>query len=445
VVAGFVALLTLGWSGVSALADYTYGYGYGYEYQYNTGHLIVIKHVVSGGTATASDFTMHISGTESHSFPGAESPGTDTEVAPGTYSVTETGSFTSDYKQTLSGDCTNVTIAVGETKTCTVTNTPTLITVIKHVVAGGSKTASDFSMKINGVTVTGVNPFAGSESGTTREVTPGSYNVTESNGSGYIASFASDCTGTIALGESKTCTVTNTPETHLIVIKHVINNDGGKKTASQFSMKINGLASVSGVNPFPGAESPGTNKLVSPGSYTVTETGPAGYFSTFSAGCSGTISVGQTVTCTVTNNDIGPRRSPGSWKTHLNDVAQELPLALSAFYTVNTTNDAKAVFGAMNCSSSKPNDAVGCLAGELLAALLNLNNGQSACIQPTVTKAYNFLSQQTVTAGGVTAPGVKYTGPTGTYPLSTAQRSVATKLASALDAYNNNSKSCTNP
>jgi hypothetical protein len=57
VVRGVAALLTLGWSGIAALAGYSYGYGYGY--QYGPPHLTVIKHVVNddGGGADASQFT----------------------------------------------------------------------------------------------------------------------------------------------------------------------------------------------------------------------------------------------------------------------------------------------------------------------------------------------------------------------------------------------------
>ena len=46
---------------------------------------------------------------------------------------------------------------------------------------------------------------------------------------------------------------------------------------------------------------------------------------------------------------------------------------------------------------------------------------------------------------GKTAAGVSYIGPTGTYNLSATQRAIAVALSGALDAYNNNSKSCTNP
>src|SRR5207302_10265805 len=87
--------------------------------------------------------------------------------------------------------------------------------------------------------------FAGTASGTTRKLSPGSYSVAESGGrAGYAASFAG-CTGTIAAGESKTCTVTNDDQpAHLTVIKTVVNDNGGTKKAADFSivMTINCVA-----------------------------------------------------------------------------------------------------------------------------------------------------------------------------------------------------------
>ena len=89
---------------------------------------------------------------------------------------------------------------------------PTL-TVIKHVVNnnGGTKTAADFTITINGVTAIGGNTFAGSDVGTTRTLsTVGAYSVTETALLGYhLASASADCSGTIALGEQKTCVLTN--------------------------------------------------------------------------------------------------------------------------------------------------------------------------------------------------------------------------------------------
>jgi hypothetical protein len=125
--------------------------------------------------------------------------------------------------------------------------------------------------------------------------------------------------------------------------------------------------------------------------------------------------------------------TPGYWKNHQTQLTALLPISLGN-YVVDTYKKATAVFNAMNCSSSKPNDAIGCLAGHLLAAKLNVKNGSSSCIAPTIAKADAFLSGQVV--NGVT--GINYTGPSGKYTLSTAQRNLAVTLKSALDTYNNN-------
>jgi Prealbumin-like fold domain len=448
VVAALAALGAVGYAGVRTLSAYTYGYGYAYQYQYEESHLIVVKHVVNdnGGGASASQFTMKINGvtaTGGNEFPGSEA-GTDRKVTTGSYSVAETGP--SGYDASLSSGCSG-TIAAGQTKTCTVTNDdkPGTLIVKKHMIDdnGGTKTAGDFTMK-----VTAGHPsqssFAGSESGTTVTVDAGSYSVDEDSVSGYTKMIGAGCAGTIANGETKTCTITNDDQPgHLIVIKHVVNVNGGKAKASQFSMKINGIV-VQGTNPFPGAESPGTNKTVNAGSYTVTETGPAGYILVPSADCSGTIAVGQTKTCTMLNHDIAPRLTIGYWKNHQSQTTALLPQKLGN-YNVATFVQATAVFNATNCSSTKPQDAIGCLAGELLAAELNLANFASPCIQPTVNKATSFLKGGTVTVSGKTAAGVNYVGPSGTYNLNATQRTIAVALSGALDAYNNNGKTCTNP
>src|SRR5919201_1648174 len=108
--------------------------------------------------------------------------------------------------------------------------------VIKHVVNddGGGADASHFTIK-----VTAGHPsqssFAGSESGTTVTVDAGSYSVDEDSVSGYTKTIGADCSGTIANGQTKTCTITNDDQpAHLIVIKHEVNLNGGKAAASQF-------------------------------------------------------------------------------------------------------------------------------------------------------------------------------------------------------------------
>jgi len=88
----------------------------------------------------------------------------------------------------------------------------------------------------------------------------------------------------------------------LVVVKHVVNDGGGTAAASDFTISVNQAATV-GPSSFPGSET-GTQVVVTPGSYTISESGPAGYLGSYSSGCSGTIVAGATVTCTITNNDI---------------------------------------------------------------------------------------------------------------------------------------------
>jgi Prealbumin-like fold domain len=131
----------------------------------------------------------------------------------------------------------------------------------------------------------------------------GSYSVDEAADSGYTKTASADCVGTIANGQTKTCTITNDDiQPKLIVIKHVINDNGGTATAASFTMTVTG-SSPSPAS-FPGAESPGMTVMLNAGVYGVSETGPSGYAASFSADCSGTIAVGQIKTCTVTNNDV---------------------------------------------------------------------------------------------------------------------------------------------
>ncbi len=290
--------------------------------------LTVIKHVVNddGGTAVASDWQMHVTqggnDVSGSPFAGAESPGTTRSVATGTYNVSESGG-PSGYALTYSGDCNaqgNVTVALGQSATCTLTNDdqqPSL-TVIKHVVNddGGSAVASDWQMHVTqgGNDVSG-SPFAGAESpGTTKAVDAGSYNVSESGGpSGYALSYSGDCNAqgnvTVAPGQSATCTLTNDDQAASItVIKHVVNDDGGSAVASDWQMHVTqGGNDVSG-SPFAGAESPGTTNPVSAGTYNVSESGgPSGYALTYSGDCNAqgnvTVASGGSATCTLTNDD----------------------------------------------------------------------------------------------------------------------------------------------
>jgi hypothetical protein len=116
--------------------------------------------------------------------------------------------------------------------------------------------------------------------------------------------------------------------------------------------------------------------------------------------------------------------TPGYWKNHQAATTALLPVSLGNF-SVATFATATAIFDSMNCGSSKPQGAVGCLAGHLLAAELNVANGGDTCIAPVIAAADAFLIS------------INYVGPTGTYTLTDAQRAEAISIKNALDKYNN--------
>lgn len=102
-------------------------------------------------------------------------------------------------------------------------------------------------------------------------------------------------------------TPTPPPPTELTVIKHVINDDGRTKTASDFTIN------VTGTNPSPtsfaGSEN-GTVVTLYAGSYSVSEVADSDYSVSYSPDCSSTISDGENKTCTITNDDIAPPPPP---------------------------------------------------------------------------------------------------------------------------------------
>ncbi|MGH2722088.1 MAG: prealbumin-like fold domain-containing protein, partial [Actinomycetota bacterium] len=269
----------------------------------------VVKHVVNdnGGTAAAGDFTIAVNdpGSDPAALAGNEQ-GTLVPVDPGDYSVSETGGPTG-YAASYAGDCAS-RVAPGETKTCTVTNDDIQprLTVVKTVVNdnGGTKAPADFTMAVDGTNAAPAG-FAGSAAGTTVALDAGSYNVTETGPDGYAGSFSAGCSGAIAVGETKTCTVTNDDAAPgLTVVKHVVNDNGGTKTAADFTIHVSGTA----VDPatFTGSED-GTTVALNAGSYAVTEDRAAGYAPSFSDDCTGTVALGETKVCTITNDDIQPR------------------------------------------------------------------------------------------------------------------------------------------
>ncbi len=308
-----------------------------------TGTLIIVKDVVNddGGVGVAEDFELNLEyfdgeATSTQAFAGNAS-GTEFILEEGSYSVieTENGSYSASYSEGCSGY-----LEAGTTTTCIVTNddiytppeeAPTgILRVVKNVVnySESDVNAGDFTLNIHLTTssTTSTITFAGSENGTIRELEVGEYTVDEVQAEGYYAEYSGDCQGYLAEGDEKTCTVTNYEmneenSARLIVKKIVINDNGRTATSSDFTMNVTytepkfygnhlrmAVAYMMTVLPqtattsFPG-DAEGTELIVGPGEYSVTEVENRNYTAGYSETCAGTIEAGQTITCIITNND----------------------------------------------------------------------------------------------------------------------------------------------
>ena len=125
------------------------------------------------------------------------------------------------------------------------------------------------------MTVTGTNvqpnaTFAGAESpGTTVTLECWQLQRRRSAVTGYTKTIGANCSGTIANGETKTCTITNDDQpATLTVIKHVINDNGGTQVAGGLHADRERHQRPADAT-FPGAESPGTTVTLNAGSYSV--------------------------------------------------------------------------------------------------------------------------------------------------------------------------------
>lgn len=183
---------------------------------------------------------------------------------------------------------------------------PTTLKVIQKVVNdnGGTAAAGDFTIAVDG-TKAAPQSFSGQEEGTTVTLEAGPYAVKAAGPNGYDSSLSSECAGTIAAGETRTCVVTSTDRpAQLTVVNQVVNDDGGTASASSFTLRVKGTAATP--SRFAGTESPGTLVTLAAGSYAVSVDVVLGYTTTAGPDCSGTIGVGEAKTCTVTSDDLVP-------------------------------------------------------------------------------------------------------------------------------------------
>jgi hypothetical protein len=160
-----------------------------------------------------------------------------------------------------------------------------------------------------------------------------------------------------------------------------------------------------------------TATFASPGVYTDTATAYGTNVNTGTAAPVETASQEVTVLSPVNRSGVG------YWKSHPLAIAPLLPQVLGS-YSVSNTEVAQAVLTATDCSNQSAQNAVGCLAGRLLSAALNIANGVgNASVYGTMTQSEAFLES------------IGYAGPDLNYSLTADQRSMAIKLAGQLASF----------
>ncbi|MBI4084984.1 MAG: DUF5011 domain-containing protein [Candidatus Liptonbacteria bacterium] len=139
----------------------------------------------------------------------------------GSFVLTTDSSTNNSFSPGSGGDFTNTS----SPPTVTIVSTTGTLHIIKHVVNdnGGTASAGDWTMDVSATNPSQAS-FDGGESGTDVTVDPGDYSVSESGGpDGYTGSSSADCSGSIAAGETKNCTITNDDIGGTLVIeKHTI-------------------------------------------------------------------------------------------------------------------------------------------------------------------------------------------------------------------------------
>lgn len=269
----------------------------------NVPSLTLQKIVVNdnGGTQVASDWSLYA--TAGSVGIGGIGPNvySDATFSAGTYILSETGpsGYTPSAWVCVGGSQTGdeITLDLGQTATCTITNDDLAGTlIVKKVVIndnGGTKGADDFSFSVNEATSAAFEADGQND----LTVSAGIYNVSEAEVVDYSTSYDNCSDLNIPNGDSQTCTITNDDiAPTLTLVKTVITDDGGTATQDDFDVYINTELS-----------SWGTQTLAA-GSYIVSEATSSGYTSSaWGTDCASdgtiTLSVGDTKTCSITNDD----------------------------------------------------------------------------------------------------------------------------------------------
>lgn len=291
------------------------------------GHIIVDKITDPAGDPQSFVFTTTGTGYNGFNLTDLAAPNDQTLEA-GTYSVAETGvagwdmtsascvSSTQDVETPAS-----ISLQAGETVTCTFTNTKKgHLIVQKTTEPAGDLTVFNVNASGTGTITNGGTGTITDATDKDYEVTAGTYSVSETVPSGWTKTGDTCQSVVVAAGETKTCVITNTKQSNIIVNK--VTDPAGDPQSFVFT------TTGAGYNGFNLTDLAAPNdQALAAGTYGVSETPLAGWTQT-SATCTSSLggsevpasiglTAGETVTCTFVNTKIVVQAqycSPGYWK-----------------------------------------------------------------------------------------------------------------------------------
>jgi hypothetical protein len=320
--------------------------------------LTLVKNVDHSGTSDATLATAWtLSATQGTSVISGAGGVSNATADIGSYALAESGPGTPGWTSsgytcgTSTTVVTSVTLALGDSTTCTITNTAvppklTLVKVVDHNATGDTTAATAWTLKAT--KGTSVISGAGGVSNATADI--GSYALSESGpgapgwtSSGYTCGTSTTVVTsvTLALGDSATCTITNTAvPPKITIVKKATGRPGGGDT---FTFAVNGPStstqSVTTSTQIAGTTFRGnvtTNVMI--GSYTISENANGTWVLTGAVCYSGaeqtpvpagavnelpptptafTLALGGQETC-VFENTLPVTRTQGFWATHYN-------------------------------------------------------------------------------------------------------------------------------
>ena len=374
--------------------------------------LTLVKSVTNdnGGTNVVADFTLTATGATTITGTSGTAAVTNAQLSVGTYTLSESGAALANYTAgtwscptATMPTATTVTLAAGQNITCTITNNDRpRLTLLKSVTNNNGGTAADTAFTLTATGPITVSGTEGAAAITNASINAGTYVLSETGPAGYAAG-AWSCVGgtlaganlTLAQNQNATCTIVNDDIAPVLtLIKTLTNNNGGTSALRDFQLTATGPTTITG----PSGAVAVTSVPVNAGTYTLTETGPAGYAASAWVCTAGTLTgnslvlaLGQTATCTINNDDIAPRLTLVKTVTDLSGGPSTVssftltatgPTPITGITGAAAVTNAPVNVGTYTLSEAGPAGYTAgnwtCTAGTLTGASLVLALGQTA-------------------------------------------------------------------